>query len=484
MARGSKKERNGKRVRNLFVRKVVTTVCLLWGLLDVRAATSGSSDGKGSDLAKHESWRDCLADQGVTFSAEWDANVFANVRGGIERRAETDGLIKLGLDLDFQKITKLCFFNDTDIHVEGYYPYGTNISNYVGDLPGVNNDAAYNSPRLYELWAQKGFTFGIVDCSVRTGLLAADQEFYLNNTAALFINSSFGASLAFGGNAPIPVYPFAALAVRLDFSVGDAKNLKVNFRTGVYDGNSAAPTLGPFAVGAPASISYNKYGVDFHLNPSTGLIFLNEVAFSFLNHEAPENPANGPARWFIGPGHVVIGGFYASNQFKSIYQAQLQDVGALEPPAQVRHIAGDYGVYAIWEQKLYEDAPYSPNGLFIFGRGLLLPDDRNFDTLSAETGAVYRGVFRRQKDSQDSLGIGLAYNYISNRVRNADSFAKREGFPGVLNYEFESVLEATYAFPVSGHWQLQPDLQLVVRPGGAGSYRNALVIGLRSILAF
>jgi carbohydrate-selective porin OprB len=182
-SRFRKRRGNGKRVRNLFVEEGCLYGLLAVGLLDVRAATSGSSDGKGSDLAKHESWRDRLADQGVTFSAEWDANVFANVRGGIERRAETDGLIKLGLDLDFQKITKLCFFNDTDIHVEGYYPYGTNISAYVGDLPGVNNDAAYNSPRLYELWAQKGFTFGIVDCSVRTGLLAADQEFYLNNTA-------------------------------------------------------------------------------------------------------------------------------------------------------------------------------------------------------------------------------------------------------------------------------------------------------------
>jgi porin len=109
----------------------------------------------------------------------------------------------------------------------------------------------------------------------------------------------------------------------------------------------------------------------------------------------------------------------------------------------VSHIAGDYGVYAIWEQKLYEDAPDSPNGLFLFGRGLLLPENRNFDTLSAEAGAVYKGVFRRQKDTQDSFGIGFAYNYISDQVRNADAFARREGFSGALNFEFESVLEAT-----------------------------------------
>ena len=99
-------------------------------------------------------------------------------------------------------------------------------------------------------------------------------------------------------------------------------------------------------------------------------------------------------------------------------------------------------------------------------------------------GAVYKGVFRRQKDSQDSLGLGFAYNYVSDQVRNADAFARREGFSGVPNYEFESVLEATYVLPLSEQWEVQPDLQWVVRPGFAGSYRNALVIGVRSILTF
>ena len=467
-----------------LLRKAAITLCVFWGWWDVRAGPPGFPDDQVGIFATVESWKDYLTDHGITISPEWDADVFVNAQGGIEQRAVTDGLIKLGIDLDCHRITRLSFFDNTDIHVQGYYPYGTDISDYVGDLAGVNNNAAYNSPRLDEMWIQRGFQIGVVECSVRTGLLAADQEFDVNDTASLFINSSFGAPLGLAGNAPIPVYPFAALAVRMDFSVGKPSTLKTTFRTGVFDGNSAAPTLGPFAVGAPASRSYNRYGVDFHLNPSTGLIFLNEFAFDYLKKGAPEIRANGPGSWFFGPGHVVIGGFYASNQFENIYQAELQNLGALEPPAQVSHIAGDYGVYAIWEQKLYEDAPDSPNGLFLFGRGLLLPENRNFDTLSAETGAVYKGVFRRQKDAQDSFGIGFAYNYISDQVRNADAFARREGFSGALNFEFESVLEATYVVPIFAHWQMQPDLQWVVRPGAAGSYRNALVIGVRSTVTF
>jgi hypothetical protein len=78
---------------------------------------------------------------------------------------------------------------------------------------------------------------------------------------------SFGAPLALGGNAPVPVYPFTALGIRLEWSVGDDKDLKLTLRSGVFDGNSAAPTLDPVAVGspaAPASPAHNKYGVDFH----------------------------------------------------------------------------------------------------------------------------------------------------------------------------------------------------------------------------
>jgi carbohydrate-selective porin OprB len=138
-----------------LLRAAVATVCLLWTLSDVRAATPGSSDDQVGNLETHESWKDYLIDRGITLSAEWDADVFVNAIGGIQQRAVTDGLIRLGLDLDCQKITKLSFFDNTDIHVEGYYPYGTDISAYVGDLAGVNNNAAYNSPRLNELWIQK-----------------------------------------------------------------------------------------------------------------------------------------------------------------------------------------------------------------------------------------------------------------------------------------------------------------------------------------
>ena len=98
-----------------------------------------------------QSVRDDLQNHGIAIGLEWDADVFANVRGGKEQGIITNGLLRLGLDFDLQKLTEQSFFDDSRIHLEGYYPYGTDISSYVRDLAGVNDNAAYNSPRLYEL---------------------------------------------------------------------------------------------------------------------------------------------------------------------------------------------------------------------------------------------------------------------------------------------------------------------------------------------
>jgi porin len=428
--------------------------------------------------------QDFLQKYGVTLSLEWDADIFANIRGGKEQGPVTDGLIQLGLDFDLKTLTRQDIFDASQLHVEGYYPYGTNISSYVMDLAGVNDNAAYNSVRLYELWFQKGFKIGFLESTIRLGLMGADQEFDVINSAAFFINSSFGAQLVYGGNVPVPVYPFTALGARLDVAAGNDWNVKVTFRSAVFDGNSAAPTLGPFAVGAPSSFSYNPHGVDFHLDPSKGLIFIDEFAFDYLSREPQEKNVGGPGRWFLGPGHLVIGGFYSTDRMEDIFQAQLQSLGVIPSGKSVRQLQNDYAGYCILEQKIYEPVLGSAAGLYLFSRGMFLPDDRNYATISVETGVVYKGLFRQAKELRDSFGIGFGYNRISGAVQEADRVAGNAGAKGVPNLRFESLVEATYACPITEHWKLQPDIQWVIRPGAAGSYPNAVVLGLRSIVTF
>ena len=237
----------------LFFKKPWFAILLL--LTDARIGlTAGDNQGAG-DQAADRSWRTNLADHGITFSVESDTDVFVNVSGGINQRAEVSNWLKLGLNLDVHSLTGLTPFEDTNLRAEAHYPAGTDISTHVGDLAGVNNNAAYNSFRLYELWIQKEFKAGPFVGSLKAGLQSADQEFDLITTANFFINSSFAADLAFGGSAPIPIYPFNALAVRLEVSIGDERYVKATLRSGVFDGNSATPKLGPFALDAPTEPS-------------------------------------------------------------------------------------------------------------------------------------------------------------------------------------------------------------------------------------
>jgi carbohydrate-selective porin OprB len=64
--------------------------------------------------------------------------------------------------------------------------------------------------------------------------------------------------------------------------------------------------------------------------------------------------------------------------------------------------------------------------------------------------------------------------------------AKIDGFrvADVPHLDFESVLETTYVYPINNHWQLQPDFQWVIHPGGSSQLQNAVVFGLRSIITF
>lgn len=457
---------------------------LLLPLTNVRSQTTvGNDQGSANPPTRDKSWRSTLEDHGITFSLESDTDVFVNASGGIKQDAIVFNWLKLGLNLDLHSLTGLAPLQDTNIHTEAHYPAGTDISEYVGDIAGVSNNAAYNSFRLYELWIQKEFKAGPLVASLKTGLLSADQEFDLINVATLFINSSFAADLGFGGTVPIPIYPFNAPAVRLQLSIGDERSVKATFRSGVFDGNSATPKLG-FALDAPTEPSFNKYGVDPHLNPNAGLIFINELELDFLKPGAAADPPPTGGHWFFGPGSFLVGGFYTTDRFADVYEAQLEELGAPTSPHQVRHISGNYGLYLVWEEKFYEEAPDTENGLYAFARGTVLPADRNFVSVATESGVVYKGIFRCAKDTLDSFGLGFGYSGISNNVEHANNVARQEGVASVPNLSYEAVLEATYSVPINSHWQLQPDLQWVIHPGGSDRYHNALVLGVRSIVNF
>jgi porin len=92
----------------------------------------------------------------------------------------------------------------------------------------------------------------------------------------------------------------------------------------------------------------------------------------------------------------------------------------------------------------------------------------------------------------DSLGIGFGVAKVSPLAGGLDAdTAFFSGSPFPVRGS-ETFIEVTYQYQATGWWQLQPDFQYVVNPGGGildpsrpgRRVRDAAVLGLRTAVTF
>lgn len=93
-----------------------------------------------------------------------------------------------------------------------------------------------------------------------------------------------------------------------------------------------------------------------------------------------------------------------------------------------------------------------------------------------DAGLTYQGLIPRREN--DTVGVAVAYGKLS---RGAVQALSEDGArdPG-----YEIGLEATYQVQVTPWFDVQPNVQTIIRPGGTADFGNALVLGVRSILEF
>lgn len=139
---------------------------------------------------------------GLSFSLTWDADIFANLDGGIERGYATDSLITAGMSLDTGEFG---WWQGGTFSLSAQAIASTHPSqNYVGDLQTVSKLDAPNARRIAQLWYAQSFGSDIL---VRAGIIGFDSFFGLNPTAGLFTNASYGFIPTMPANAPLPGYP-------------------------------------------------------------------------------------------------------------------------------------------------------------------------------------------------------------------------------------------------------------------------------------
>jgi porin len=313
----------------------------------------------------------------------------------------------------------------------------------------VSNIEARPTLRLYTLWLEQQLAGDAL--SLRIGQLAADDEFITSDTAGNLINGTFGWPLLTSGNMTDggPAYPLPTPGIRVQ-----AKPLPgVTLLGAVFSGNMSGQgcTAGPQIC--------NPSGTTFSF--SGGTLWMGE-----LQYTPPEGQT------VLGlPGTYKIGGWRETGNFVD------QATGAFNH-------SGDWGIYGVIDQALWRP-PGSENGLNMFVRTGLTPDDRNLVSWYIDGGLGYTGIIPGRPD--DVLTIGAAYGHISDDAARAD----RAAGPPTPERDHEAVIELDYKVAVTPWCTLQPDLQYVIHPGGnvanpsgVGTVADALVLGARMRLVF
>jgi len=441
-------------------------------MVGLAVGTAAAEDGLFEQQKLTGEWggmRKTLQDAGIDLEVNDTSEMLSNPVGGIKQATIYQGLLASTLTLDLEKLAN---WPGASLYAEGYQISGRGLSrNAIGNLLAVSTIEALPSTRLLDLWFQQEFLERKV--SFRIGQIALDDEFYISQYAANFVNSTFGCPDLLSTDLPSggPCYPFAAPGVRLRV----APTSSLTLSTAVFNGNPAPP-------GPRDPQIRNSGGTNFLIGVG-GTLVLSELAYSF--DEGPDLPSP--------PSDFKLGGWYHTADFPDLRRDTL---GRSLADPMSNGIAGphrgNYGLYLILDKMLWQPPNAGARGFAGFLRVGGAAGDRNLINLELDAGLTYKGLFPGR--DADLIGIAASYGRIGGAARglSSDMVLFSGGAQPIRDYE--SVLELTYQWNVAPWWVLQPDLQAIFHPNGHAAaplpapvgqpIPNALVLGLRSTITF
>src|SRR5260221_6850289 len=133
--------------------------------------------------------RTALEQKGLSLGANEIGEVLGNITGGIKRGTVFEGRLEMLVDLDLDKAVG---WSGATFHANAYQIHGRGLSaNDLGNnILIASGIEATRATRLFDLWLQQELFDGLL--SIRIGQIAADDEFFVSQYAANFINSTFG----------------------------------------------------------------------------------------------------------------------------------------------------------------------------------------------------------------------------------------------------------------------------------------------------
>ncbi len=389
--------------------------------------------------------RKTVADEGLTISGKWLGNVFGVVDGGLSRGAYFDQEFKLEGKLDFYKLTGWAGLEGLSAHGGVRYRGGDNVNASVGASPAFNV-SSYQGGMGWRL-----------------------MPFYLTYTTP----EAFGVKKLLTISAGW-VNPYEVFARQEDAKLF-RNNVIVSGKGISSNGvgwSSSYAAWGGFAKVAPVDWFYAQGGVYLAIPGDT----------DSANHGlelAGARPASSNGWYVVGetgvtpqiaglPGKYAVGGYYWGLENSGFESGQAD---------------GKFGFYIMGEQTLFleshpadkavipQEKKGGGQGLRALGFVNFAPQWNNTMPFFFYSGLVYEGLIPGR--DADQLGVALALGNYSESKWQAD---ENRGATNLQTYE--GVLEFEYRVQVNRWSFVQPFVQYVIRPGGAGAVSNSTVLGV------
>src|SRR3978361_191405 len=316
---------------------------------------------------------------GIKFAATCLGETLGNVSGGVKQGAIYEGRLNLAVDVDLQK---LAGWRELTFHANMFQIHGDGLSrSNLQNFLVASGIEALPSTRLYEIWFEQKWGDKL---ALRAGQLAADTEFINAKYTAVFPHASLGwpaitsVNLPSGGPSP----PLAALGARLRANLSD--NWTVS--AAIFDGDAAGP-------GPEDPQLRDNHGVNFRINDPP--LVIGEVQYIWNGKKGDPGL----------DGKFKLGGWRHFGDFADQrFTAQGVSIASPFGSGMPANLPGNFGVYSVFEQKVYEVGGNEDRGIGVFARISYSPPDRNLIDRYADGGIEFIGL----SDSRPKDKFGLA----------------------------------------------------------------------------
>jgi hypothetical protein len=182
-------------------------------LADELGSTAARPDYLATEKLLMSAARKSLENKGLTIDGTYTSDLFFTPQ--LDNRFHAGGLFTLELDVKKR------------FHLSAFGIHGDSPTAEIGDAFGVSGNTAPQDIRLFEAYHDQE----IGPVTVRTGLIAADQELVIADRSSLLLAATFGITAQFSSNILGPVYPVAApgISARVEKS-------PIGGRLAIYDG--------------------------------------------------------------------------------------------------------------------------------------------------------------------------------------------------------------------------------------------------------